>query len=395
MAFTYFRTLTFDHTKVPSDQTNFAVAVVGTISTLATVANGGHVQNASGFDIVFSTDDAGTSRLNWEVVSWDATTGAVEYWVQVPTLSSSVDTVIYLVYGDAAISTDQSNGPGTWDSNYAAVYHMGAQASLSTADSTGVNNGTNHGAGVTTGVLGAPSGAATFSSASSQYIDLGNDASIEIAGPITIEAWVKMTGTGSTFQLLVSNLDAAGSNGYLLTFHISVDFYIELVNAGTGQTANGRSVSVTNWNHIVATYDGTTLSFYTDATLDNTSVVGLGIGASSSNVNIGRWPGGATDYADGDIDEVRISKVARSADYVTTTYNVANNPSGFTTVGSEQLVPTGPQTISPSGIASGLAFGTPSLSAGAIMPGGIASGVAFGVPLVALDTSRRLVSPRA
>jgi len=110
--YSYRRAIVIDHTKVPNtDQVNFPVLITGTYSYLATVANGGHVQNANGYDIVFSSDCAGLQQLDHEIGSYNATTGAVSFWVLVPLVSHTVDTVFYMSYGNSAITTSQENRP--------------------------------------------------------------------------------------------------------------------------------------------------------------------------------------------------------------------------------------------------------------------------------------------
>ena len=117
--------MTIDHTKVPSTQSNFTVLVSLTDPALKTVANGGHVANANGYDIGFYADSGGTTKLKWQVEKYDGTTGNLIAWVKIPSVSSSTDTVFYLMYGDSSINTDQSDPPNTWDSNFKAVWHMG------------------------------------------------------------------------------------------------------------------------------------------------------------------------------------------------------------------------------------------------------------------------------
>ena len=86
MANTYQRSIAIDHTKVPNtDQTNFPVLISGTYSYLATIANGGNVQNSNGYDVIFTSDSGCATKLNHEVETYNATTGAVNYWVKVPT----------------------------------------------------------------------------------------------------------------------------------------------------------------------------------------------------------------------------------------------------------------------------------------------------------------------
>src|SRR5689334_2953997 len=103
MAWTASRKITFDHNQVPSTQTDFPIVFVGTYTYLKSTGNGGEVTNASGFDIIFSSAADGSVVLDFERVVWDATTGAVEFWVKVPLLSSVSNTVIYILSGNAAV----------------------------------------------------------------------------------------------------------------------------------------------------------------------------------------------------------------------------------------------------------------------------------------------------
>ena len=113
---------------------------------LKTVANGGHVANANGYDIGFYADSGGTTKLKWQVERYDGTSGNLIAWVKIPSVSSSSDTVFYLLYGDSSINTDQSDPPNTWDSNFKSVWHMADNAANTTireSTATGAN-GTNN-----------------------------------------------------------------------------------------------------------------------------------------------------------------------------------------------------------------------------------------------------------
>ena len=103
---------------------------------LKTVANGGHVANANGYDIGFYADFVGTIKLKWEVEKYDGTTGNLIAWVKIPSVSSSSDTVFYLIYGDSSINTDQSDPANTWDSNFKAAYHLREATGSTSKDST-------------------------------------------------------------------------------------------------------------------------------------------------------------------------------------------------------------------------------------------------------------------
>src|SRR5947208_3458891 len=140
------RSVTIDHTKVPSTQSNFTVLVSVTDPALKTVANGGHVANANGYDIGCYADPGGTTKLKWEVERYDGTTGNLIAWVKIPLVSSSTDTVFYLFYGDSTINTNQSDPPNTWDSSFKGVWHMGDNAATTIIRESTVTgaNGTNN-----------------------------------------------------------------------------------------------------------------------------------------------------------------------------------------------------------------------------------------------------------
>src|SRR5574343_522534 len=140
MAFSYYRAITIDRTKVPTtNQTDFPVLISGTYTYLKTTGNGGLVQNASGYDIGFYSESSLTTKLKWEREVYNSSTGEVLYWVKVPTVNGSGagrETTIDMAYGDASISTDQSDASNVWDSNYAAVFHFGDGTTKSGTDST-------------------------------------------------------------------------------------------------------------------------------------------------------------------------------------------------------------------------------------------------------------------
>ena len=134
--------LTVNHSQImgSSGLTNFPMLYSVTDPNLATVANGGGTGKADGTDILFTASD-GVTKLNHELEYYNPSTGQVIAWVQVPSISPTVDTLLYVYYGNSS-APDQQNKAGAWNPNYLAVYHMADDAgSTAVADSTGVNNG--------------------------------------------------------------------------------------------------------------------------------------------------------------------------------------------------------------------------------------------------------------
>ena len=127
MAYSKYASITIDNTKVSgsSDLTNFPVLISGTYDgtggepDIRTSANGGDVENtasggASGSytipaDLVFSPNTDGSSPYDFEIEKYDASTGEIIAWVEIPTLDYDDDTVLYMVYGDSGVTTSQED----------------------------------------------------------------------------------------------------------------------------------------------------------------------------------------------------------------------------------------------------------------------------------------------
>src|SRR5205807_1416438 len=103
----YSRSITIDPNKVSTaDQSDFPILISETQAYLKDVSHGGKVQNANGCDIKFTSDSAGTVKLDHEMETYDGANGVVAAWIRIPTLSHVVGTptVIYMWYGDPAIT---------------------------------------------------------------------------------------------------------------------------------------------------------------------------------------------------------------------------------------------------------------------------------------------------
>lgn len=335
-SYSFCEAIVVDHTKMGSiDESGFPVLVTGSTNT-KTVGNGGKATNASGFDVTFfPTNSCSGTKLNWETEVYSASATTSEYWLlPTVTVSHTVDTTVgYRCIGNAAVTTDQSNKTAVWDSNYAYVGHLPNGTTLTANDSTtNVNNGTL--VNTPTATTGQIDGAAALASASSQGINLGSSSTLKIAGTITLEAWIKPT-TVIGLERIVSNLTTSSFTGAEILIHdgsSSPSFvpYFQVGNAGTLHTALGNASIVAGTVYkIVGTYDGTNGMIYVNGALANSSVFGASaIGASTVNTFIGSWTNGGNNL-NGWADEVRVSKIARSADWILAEYNNENSPGTF------------------------------------------------------------------
>ena len=341
----YHRAITIDHTKVPNtDQTNFPMLFSGTYSYLATQANSGKITSNSGYDITFTSDAAGTVLLKYEQESY-TTSGVVNYWVQVPTVSHTADTVIYLQYC-TTVKTDQSNKNLTWDnSNYKAVWHLDENCGSSNCikDSTSnVNSASPYTdyTGYPPGVIGniyTASGevnaAQTFDGAG-HSVTAPDSASMDTAGSntLTLSAWIKRGNSTAGGDIIVHGTGGVG--GYVLGLGVvpcSAD-QVKLTKYGVVDICIGSVPEDTNWHYIVGVGDGTSVRAYVDGALSGTYSNTSNYIGIAHVFNIGN---GNDQYYNGTLDEVRVSIVTRSADWITTEYNNQNSPGTFYTMGSE------------------------------------------------------------
>jgi len=340
----YRRAITIAHTQVPNtDQLNFPVLISGTYAYLANTANGGCVTNANGYDIVFTSDASGNTPLPYERESYSASTGVVELWVQVPVVSHTSDTVIYMFYGNSSVTSDQTNHSGTWDSNFKAVWHLANGTTLSGADSSanGVN-GINSGMAATAGLI---DGAAAGDGGAGHQINTGNNpypSSTFSSSGLTLSAWVKPVSTSGISQVV--SLEGA----YVLDVN-SGNAGFEINGSGS-DLASSVPVPTGSWTYIVGTSDssGNVKLYVNGALSSNASQSFYNLDLLMRPYSLGGHPVYSGYNFNGIIDEARISNVARSADWIATEYNNQNGSSSFYGIGAAAT--TGGVPFAPTGL---------------------------------------------
>src|SRR5580698_313890 len=212
--YSYTRTITISHLKVPnSNRTNFPMLFNTTDPLLETTANGGHVSNSSGYDIIFTSDAAGTQKLNHEIEYYNGSTGQFIAWVEVPTVSYTTDTVIYLFYGNSSITASQENKPGVWDSNFLGVWHLSNGTTLNANDSTANgNNATINGATAASGFI---DGGASFNGTTSSLSE-GATTTTNVSA-LTVGVWMKAAqATQSSYGTMIVRHGGAATSNWIL-----------------------------------------------------------------------------------------------------------------------------------------------------------------------------------
>src|ERR1700757_3795061 len=336
----YRRPITINKTMVGGgvDLTNFPV-LISVTDAVNLKYPGGHVANANGYDIIFT--DANGTPLNFQTESYTAASGIYVGWVKIPTLSASVNTTIYMYYGDATISTDQSL-PTTWDTSFVAVYHLSNYNDGTVDNLTGNANATS----ITAAKIA--NGVKSFS-----YIDAAGGASSvynSVTQNITVSGWVKLGSTGLDQKIAGSEDNANGGwkmgvyTDNTLEFEFRTSSNSPILNRGFGAAT---TLSAGTWYYVagqysqgaggyINTYVGGTANF-TSGNPDRGSYATAGVmGTSTGTLSLGceAFNSGSNNWS-GTLDEIRISKVIRSVGWLQTEYNNQNNPATYITLGAE------------------------------------------------------------
>ena len=348
----YRKLITIDHTKVASDLTDFTVLInISSDGDLATRAQD------DGDDITFVLYSDNTTQLNHELELFNGITGRTVAWVNVTSLSSIIDTKIWLYYGNN-ICPSQQNVIGTWDSHYVMVQHL-EETSGTVFDSTQFNNdGTSYGS-QNRSAPGKMNGGYYFDRIN-DYVDTTNSSSLYNAmkNAFTVEAWTKTNNFGSWRTAVTKDQDGSGKASEFW-FGWSAENKLDFkFNAGTDRYGN-TTIDDTNWHYIVGNFDGTSMRLYLDGTSDNTPVSVAKVAPSNGSVNLGVTKYWGDNYYGGTLDEVRISDIARSSSWISTSYHNQNNPESFISIGTEEPYQY-TLTLSTSGTGSGTIQASPS-----------------------------------
>jgi hypothetical protein len=156
----------------------------------------------------------------------------------------------------------------------------------------------------------------SFSSSGSKYGRIPIDNSLYGFTTFTLECWYYESGFSGGDERIVG-IEAANQTGGISLSRYSTSSW----SYGAGDTdgnslGNGNTGTVTQnqWTHVAISYDDTTIRLFINGVLIHSEVGTLNsIGNSSYDFTINRhtWNGGSSSRITGEIDELRISNIAR------------------------------------------------------------------------------------
>jgi gliding motility-associated-like protein len=237
-------------------------------------------------------------------------------------------------------ATLQLTGSGTpnantpWSSSNTAVATISA-----TGEVTAVAGGTSvityttaSGCSITTTVkvtdCAAPFGNALNFDGVNDYAvvdNVGNNSNLSFSGTsnFTIESWVKRENTNG-IAMIFSKYNGGVAGNYWLGIDNTGKPIFSREASPWGVTATN-TLPVNEWHHIAATYDGSQTKIYVDGVLNNTTSAPLSINHNISNIKVNIGAGLANNSPSylfkGELDEIRVWNIARTATQIQQTYN--------------------------------------------------------------------------
>lgn len=309
-----------------------------------------------GADLRFTTEND-TNLLNHEVDTWNPD-GVSRVWVQLPALTSN--TTLRAWWGNSVWTNppaSTTNG-ATWSAGYVGVWHLETGGVTdSTAGAHAANGNT---ATLTNGLIG---NGAVFNGASAA-IQVPWSADFDLASNFEVQGWFQVAAADkpavNNFLTLTAKEAPASFTNRNWWLALRNDGRLWWKTSADLDTTNATDLADSAWHHFAAVHDGTAARLYVDgsqAAIDATP--GL---AGTQNAPV--WFGnesGTTRHFKGLLDEMRISNVSRSSNWVWAVYqNIASN-SVFTSFGAVVSAPVSPPTFDSFAIVGGL----PSFSIGA------------------------------
>ncbi|MEJ2276842.1 MAG: DUF2341 domain-containing protein, partial [Candidatus Lokiarchaeota archaeon] len=344
--FKYYKEITIDHTKVSgsSDLLNFPMLISIYDSDLQN-----YVQ-PDGDDIAFYN---GSEWLDYEIElfnqTYNATHAQLIAWVRIPSLSPTIDTVIRMYYGNSTMGS-QENPNGVWDNNYVAVYHLNKAPTgtgIDVFDSSFYrNDGITNGSMGDSNLVNSQIGKGFEFDGIDDFINVSQSTSLDSTNDGgTISLWINWENSSKTGEyqriMTTSNrfnkINPPHKDGFEWSVNGNGDTFF-YPWGGDGNNYNLKIDPFTNglWHNAIITFnysiknvslylDGSYVPFdYVNVTTHWTQLAKLEDWLWGASVNVTQL-----GHFEGKFDEIQVSNIPRSEDWIITEYNNQYNPNNF------------------------------------------------------------------
>jgi len=338
--FAHRKDIVIDHTKVSADLNDFPVLIDIFDADLRTKVQ------PDGDDIMFK------SNYHWcphEITffnqTYNATHAHLTAWVKTD-LSSSVDTIITMYYGNPALQSQES--PSAVWADYVGVWHLDESPIGTVYDSSQYNNdGTTLGSMTGSDLVSGKIGSGFELDGIDDMISVSESSSLDsmkYAGTLSI--WVNwVDSSDGDWQRIMTTTDRFGppNDGFEWAVQDDGDLYFYPWGGGSGDYNLATNPCTDGiWQYLAVTLDYSTKSvqLYLDGELLSLSIEQVpSVWTQLASLDDWLW-GGNDVYANqqfqGKFDEIRTSNAIRSLEWILTEYNNQYSPNTFYSIQSEE-----------------------------------------------------------
>jgi uncharacterized repeat protein (TIGR01451 family) len=265
---------------------------------------------ADGDDILFTLAD-GVTQVPHEIETFTQASGDLVAWVKLD-IVAGVDQTIYMYYGNAA-AVNQEDLPGLWDADYRGVWHLNEDVTDEQTTGTHFDSTSNSNDGSQRNNVEGTGQIADGQvlDGTSDYIEVVDDASLDVTAELTMEAWIRLPDVASD-QKIVGKTGPAPPPyyGYLLGVQAG-QLYPEIWDSlGVTHTLTGGSITPDEWTHVAVTWrtNDRMIGYINGAEVANIPASTNNIGTNNSSMIFGGAPWNPTTLElNGTVDEIRIS----------------------------------------------------------------------------------------
>jgi hypothetical protein len=257
--------------------------------------------NARGEDLRFATSTG--QPLAYQIEHWDSVAGEASVWIRIPVIKGNARQEIRMHWGKAdAVSLSSGKAVFNESNGYLSVWHLGDEV----LDEVGTLESKDEG---TTPVAGMVGKARHFPG---KHGIFGGDKipNYPSAGSShTTSLWFRAEQPNGT---IIGWGNEGGGRGSKIRMQFRSPPHIHIDSDFSDIKALSR-LPMQEWVHVAHTYGDGPRKIYLNGKLDNEATTTLDIKSPAR-----LWLGGWYHHYDfvGDLDEVRVSRVARSADWI-------------------------------------------------------------------------------
>jgi hypothetical protein len=291
-----------------------------------------------------STNETQILSLDSDATNWA--------WDSLATNAPTTDTDDTTTYYEGSGALKITNGTPQVDGDTVALWHLdetnGDNDGDDIFDATANNNdGEFVGTNVATAVADGISGKAREFNGSDDYVSISDSNSLDIGtSDFTIEAWVKHSGSADIQTVFDKrdNYDGGGYAGYALLILSTNETRLVIDDGGGATTIDSTAaVPTDSWQHIALVADRSgNATHYLNGVANGSGSISTRSGslANALDATIGAEDDASedmTDFFDGEIDEIRVSNVIRTAEEIAEAYRSGRDHYINKTISSDDL----------------------------------------------------------